>query len=190
MKLSALKILENHVGVVVETFEKRGSAAPASSVLAPPDNNARLPFNSPSISLPQSPTPLPSPSTSDVSTAPAEPPLTLSVEQWSVVLHNCKQNHQGSNRTRQRLRFHHPFAGQLLKRQDKQHFTAAVAAILRQKLAQHDVSPEHTARTRNLLDQDAEPRPRSRSPRPSRQRQGLLTQVRNSPDSLDAVTKK
>ena len=81
-ELTALEMLENLVGFVIQMFEKRGSAAPASSVLAPADNNTIPPFNS------QSPTPLPSPSTSDTSTAPAELPLTLSVEQWSAVLHN------------------------------------------------------------------------------------------------------
>ena len=163
-ELTALQMLENHVGFVIKMFEKRGSAAPASPVLAPADKNTRLPFNSPDNLFPQSLTLHSLLSTSDTSTAPAELPLTLSVEQWSVVFHNCKQNHQGLNRARQRLRFHHPFTGQLLKCKDKQHFTGADGAILCQQLAQHDVPPEHLTRIRN---QDAEPRPRSRSPRPS-----------------------
>ena len=87
-ELTTIRMLVNHVGFVIQMFEKRGSAALASPVLAPADNNTILPFNSPDNLFPQPPTPLPSPSTSDTSTAPAELPLTLSVEQWSVVLHN------------------------------------------------------------------------------------------------------
>ena len=86
-ELTALRVLVNLVGFVIQMFEKRGSAAPASPVLAPADDNAIPPFNSPDNLFPQQPTPLPSPSTS-TSTAPAELPLTLSVKQWSAVLHN------------------------------------------------------------------------------------------------------
>ena len=212
-EVTDLGILENHVGLVLQMFRKRFVVPP---VLASAADNTMPMFHSPDNSLPLTPAPIPSPSTSDTSTAPAELPLTLSVEQWSVVLHNCKQNHQGQNRTQQRLRFHHPFTGQLLKRKNKQHFTGADAAILCQQLAQHAVPPEYTTRIRNLLNQHSQLRPRSRSPRPAgcwvrrqwhkaphdasydwalltqrrhrRQRYGLFTLVRDSVDPYDFAT--
>ena len=163
-EVTALEILENHVGIVHQMFRKRFVV---SSVLASAADTTMQMFHSPDNSLPLTPAPIPSPSTSDTSTAPAELPLTLSVEQWSVVLHNCKQNHQGQNCTQQRLRFHHPFTGQRLKLKNKQHFTEADAAISCQQLAQHVVPPEYTTRIRKLLNQHSQLRPRSRSPRPA-----------------------